>query len=474
MDKQQFVEQVINEVRSLAVSSVLSTRMELIFRGGYNKGLCPFHHDRKIGSFVATDRKQVWKCFSCGVGGDSIKFIALSDNINYLQSAFDIALDFGIISQSDYDEYFTRRRYKKEDIRKIERRYEEMDKVKWENNIADPEVLDAIFSAFIDSCSLSDTHKAHLINERGLTEKEIEDGKYFTFPTRRMMSSFSMKIRQQFQDEEVLSRIPGFYKDLSTNLYVFARHKGIGIGIQNAKGQIVGIQIRHDEKKDKSNRYVWFSSSFAMYDNEKYDCGTSSGSPVDVVYPDEITNTTVVITEGRFKAQQIAKHYGSIAISVQGVSSWKGIVRELEALPFAPTVKQRYKKGNVFRINCVCVAFDADMNYKVQVFQQLRAMTNQLEANGMPVYYLNWNEKFGKGIDDVILAGNRREIKRYEKEVWDKQYDEMLKILLDNEEYAEMKDVPEEVVQKYFYEHMNVKPLEPNQTSVKHQKRLAK
>jgi len=474
MDKQQFVEYVINDVRGIPVTSVLSTRMELVKRGGYTKGLCPFHHDRTIGSFVATDGKQVWKCFSCGVGGDSIKFVSLYDNINYLESAFRVALDFNVITTSEYEEYFERRRYKKEDIQRIQRRYEEIDKKKFENNIADPDTLHKVFSLFIESATLSDSHKEHLMKERGLSEEEIQEGKYFTFPTRRMMISFGQKVRSMFGNEDVLATIPGFYKDLSTNLYTFARHKGIGIGIQNADGKIVGIQIRHDNKGEKSSRYVWFSSSFAMYDNEKYDCGTSSGSPVDVVYPEKITNNTVIITEGRFKAQQIAKQKGSIAISVQGVSSWRGIVKELKSLRTSSIIKERYVPNKPFDINCVLVAFDADLSYNFQVFQQLRLMTNQLESENFNVYYLFWNEDFGKGIDDCILNGHGNEIKRYEKETWDKAYDDMLKILMEKESYAELKDVPKEVMKEYFHRYMKVEPLKPNELSRKHKQRKLK
>lgn len=480
MDKKQFIEQVIHDVRSIPVSTVLGSRMHLIYRGGYNKGLCPFHNDNKIGSFVATDKKQIWKCFSCGVGGDTIKFVAEYDAINYLESTFKLALEYNIISQSEYDEYFTRRRYKKEDIQRIQRRYEELDKAKFQNNIATPEILDKVFRILIDVSPLNEEHKKHLMEVRGLSEKEIQEGLYFTFPTRRKMATIAVRVKEAFEEgTDILETIPGFFFNKSDNLWTFATNKGIGIGIKNARGQVVGIQIRHDEKKEETApRYVWFSSSFAMYNDEKFDCGTSSGSPVDVVYPEVINNTTVFITEGRFKAQQLAKEKGSIVLSVQGVTTWRGIVDELQSIKFSPIAKQRYyKKDKPYDIQVVLVAFDADMNYKYQVFQQLRSMTNQLENKNYNVYYLNWNEQLGKGIDDVILNGHIDDIKRYDKEVWDKAYDEMLKVLIDNEEYAEMKDVPEEVLRKYFYQEMAKvlnHPLDRNQLSRKHQLAKAK
>lgn len=480
MDKRQFIDQMIESVRAIPVSTVLGSRMQLVHRSGYHKGLCPFHNDNRIGSFVATDKKQIWKCFSCGVGGDTIKFVAEFEGINYLESAFKLALEYGIISHSEYDEYYARRRYKATDILVIQRRYEEIDKSKFLNEIASPEILDKVFRIMINLSPLNETHKKHLIEERGLTEKEIEEGLYFTFPTRRKMASISAQLRNEFKEgTNILEKVPGFFFDKSDNLWTFAFNKGIGIGIKNAEGQVVGIQIRHDKKKDETaSRYVWFSSSFAMYNDDKYDYGTGSGSPVDVVYPDVVKNTTVFITEGRFKAQQIAKKTGSIAISVQGVSSWRGILKELQNIIKANIAHERYyrKHERKYRIDVVVVAFDADMNYKYQVFQQLRNMTDHLEKNNYNVYYLNWNEDLGKGIDDVILSGHMDKIKRYDKEIWDQEYDKMLKVLLEKEPYEEIKDVPVEVLQTYFYQemkHVIDNPLQRNEKSRKHKLAIA-
>jgi DNA primase len=487
MDKRQFADEVITNVRSLSVSSVLSTRMDLINRYGYNKGLCPFHNDGKIGSFVATDSKGIWKCFSCGVGGDTVKFVSLFDGINYLEAAFKLAVEYGIISSSEYEEYFERKRYSRDFIVNIERRYTELDKKRLENEIADDYVLDKVFRLFIEESRalsrskegtiLSAEHMEHLKNERNLTEEEIKEGMYFTFPTRWVLKDFSEQIRDRFKDGEmILAKIPGFYFDKKENRFTFAKHKGIGIGIKNAKGQVIGIQIRHDKKNEEKSRYVWFSSSFASYD-EKFEFGTSSGSPIDVVYPTVLKNRNIIITEGRFKSEQIAKEVGSIAISVQGVGSWRGIVKELEAIPESPILKKLLPDRD-FIINTVLVAFDADMNYKVQVFEQAKKMTDALESvedYKYPVYYLNWDENLGKGMDDVLISGNKTAIKRYDKQKWDKKYENMIQDILDNEEYLEIKNVPVEIVQNYYHEHFDTfAPLGKGDFSDKHKKKLEK
>ncbi|PLS19771.1 DNA primase [Bacillus sp. M6-12] len=492
MDKRQFADEVITSVRSLSITSVLSTRMDLKTRGGYSKGLCPFHNDGKLGSFVGTDSKGIWKCFSCGVGGDTVKFVALHDNINYLEAAFKLGLEYGIISSAQYEEYFERKRYTRDFIVSIERRYTEIDKKRLENEIAEDYVLDKVFRLFIQESRalsrskhgsiLSPEHMEHLKNERNLTEDEIKDGMYFTFPTRWVLKDFSEQLRDRFKDGEfILEKIPGFYYDKTINPktqrekgFTFAKHSGIGIGIKNSKGQVIGIQIRHDKKNEEKSRYVWFSSSFASYD-DKFEFGTSSGSPIDVVYPTVLKNRNIIITEGRFKSQQIAKEVGSIAISVQGVGSWRGIVKELDSIPESSVLKNLLPDRE-FVINTVLVAFDADMNYKVQVFEQAKKMTDALEKvedYKYPVYYLNWDENLGKGMDDVLISGNKQAIKRYDKQKWDKQYENMIQDILDKEEYLEIKNVPVEIVQRYYHEHFSqFAPLGKGDFSDKHKKKV--
>lgn len=484
MDKKQFAEYVINEVRALPVTSVLSTRMELIERYGVAKGLCPFHNDTHIGSFVVTDKKGIWKCFACGAGGDSSKFVSLLEGSNYLESAFKIALEFNIISSEEYEEYYARRRFSKDLIKRIEKKYTELDKKKFEHDIASDEILDKVFRLFIEECNLSETHQKHLKEERHLSDTEIKEGLYFTFPTNRKMASFRLKLEKAFPNEgvDILKNVPGFFKRKSDGLWSFTYHKGIGIGIKNAKGQVVGIQIRHDEKNsEKQSRYVWFSSSFASLDKENFEYGTSSGSPVDVVYPEKITNAYVYITEGRFKAQLLAKKMGSVVLSVQGVCSWRGIANELENLVNSNVLYERLTenlKGKPFKVKSLLVAFDADLNYKVQVFEQLRKMTDALESIDdfkYPVYYLNWNEELGKGIDDVFINQNEKGIRRYDKQKWDKHYQLMIEDILKKEPYENIKKVPAEIVKKYFYQHFtDFPPLTNGALSEKHKRHYLK
>jgi DNA primase len=53
--------------------------------GGSLKGLCPFH-DEKTPSFNVTPGKELFHCFSCGAGGDVIKFVQDIEHLTFAET----------------------------------------------------------------------------------------------------------------------------------------------------------------------------------------------------------------------------------------------------------------------------------------------------------------------------------------------------------------------------------------------------
>lgn len=461
------IDEIFERVRDISISRVISTRMELIKQGNYHKGLCPFHNDNTIGSFVVTEEKSLWKCFACGAGGDAAKFIAMTDKTNYIEASLKLARDFGIIEDDEYKKR-SRKKYTKEYIYAVEKKNQPETK---RAEIASPEILDDIYRTFIETAEnyykggskysgrLSIEHMEHLINERNLTETEIHDGDFFTFPPRFISRKFTKKIQEKY-DIDILSKIPGFYKEQGKDFYTFSKNKGIGIGVKNAQGFITGIQIRHDEKEEGRSRYVWFSSSFALYD-ERYEGGCSPGSPIDVVYPQgKVKLKYIFITEGRFKAVKIAQEYSAIAVSVQGIGTWRGIADELKKIPQSDIMANKNQKN--YEVEGVFIAFDADMQYKMQVFQQARKLADSLIQNGYLPNYITWDAEKGKGIDDLINNGYKSLIKRYEKLEWDRCYDSMVDIIIEEEKLSSTIEITEEMLKRYFPICMDMEPLQPS------------
>ena len=90
------------------------------------KCVCPFHKE-KTASLSISLQKQIWKCFGCGKGGDSISLVSELLNINALEAAKSINYTLGLgLDPNQKSNYFEINKYKNE------QKTEEIFK-KWEN-----------------------------------------------------------------------------------------------------------------------------------------------------------------------------------------------------------------------------------------------------------------------------------------------------------------------------------------------------
>ena len=63
--------------------------------GGHLKGLCPFH-DERTPSFNVTPGKELYHCFSCGEGGDVIKFVMKLESLQFGEAVERLAARAGV------------------------------------------------------------------------------------------------------------------------------------------------------------------------------------------------------------------------------------------------------------------------------------------------------------------------------------------------------------------------------------------
>jgi len=93
---------------SIDIIDVVGSFVELRKAGANYKANCPFHGE-KTPSFVVSPSKQIYHCFGCGVGGDSIKFLMELEKLTYPESIEKLAsmFNFSLIytkGSSDYSD----------------------------------------------------------------------------------------------------------------------------------------------------------------------------------------------------------------------------------------------------------------------------------------------------------------------------------------------------------------------------------
>lgn len=80
------------------IEDVVGSFVELKKSGARFLGLCPFHDDRHLGSFVVYPRLNCYKCFACGKGGSVLGFLeeqgmTFPDAIRWLGNKYHIDVD---------------------------------------------------------------------------------------------------------------------------------------------------------------------------------------------------------------------------------------------------------------------------------------------------------------------------------------------------------------------------------------------
>lgn len=83
-----------NLLACVDIVDLISSYVSLKKSGSSWVGLCPFHADKNPSMHV-NSTKGFYHCFSCGVGGDAIKFVMEMDKLNYPQAIEKIADMYG-------------------------------------------------------------------------------------------------------------------------------------------------------------------------------------------------------------------------------------------------------------------------------------------------------------------------------------------------------------------------------------------
>jgi hypothetical protein len=88
--------------------------------GREKTGLCPFHNEKRDGTFMVNDDKGIFKCFGCGAGGDVIEYLVRRNGVTFMQALKDLESDAGIdhrspVQNAEFDRLAERAKRERED-----------------------------------------------------------------------------------------------------------------------------------------------------------------------------------------------------------------------------------------------------------------------------------------------------------------------------------------------------------------------
>lgn len=87
--------ELTDQIHGVAINEIISRYISLSRAGAGYKASCPFH-DEKSASFMVDPRRNIFKCFGCGKGGDGISFVMEHQHVDFIQACKIINQDFNL------------------------------------------------------------------------------------------------------------------------------------------------------------------------------------------------------------------------------------------------------------------------------------------------------------------------------------------------------------------------------------------
>ena len=243
-------EELISLIKDrLDIVEVVSQHVALKKSGANYWGICPFHNDSKP-SMSVSPSKGIFKCFSCGAGGDALYFLAKYQNREYKDIVFELAEKFGI---------------------ELPKKFTSSDKTKEQKK----QMLEACQKAAkfynLQLKVAEDAHKANkALSDRGIDENIISKFTLGWAPNK--YDVLYKELKNEFS-EEVLEKA-GLILKSNSGGYIDRFRNRIIIPIQNENDEFVAFGARAVDK-DQNPKYLNSSDSL-IYNKSKLLFGLNS------------------------------------------------------------------------------------------------------------------------------------------------------------------------------------------------------
>ena len=375
----------------------------------YGKGRCAIHGSAGNECFYVNPKNQRYACYSCGKTGDAISFIQEMEGTDFIGAVYIAGVNLGLISQEECD---NRRinvnkqiNLKAKEIKRpvavaatAQQQHEEV------LTEADIDRNSNVYDALAFNCGLEQEDREKLLKERHIREDRVSE--YFTIKPDHtgLIAKMECLCKKLYgYSKEDIAKVPGFYLDDKGNLHLNNKMRTIAIRIKDSKGRTRMVQLRNKFAKEGDVKYFYLSSNAIN--------GNKAKMWVDVLYPNHITwkkqtpkellsegLATVIITEGKFKAEIISDTFKCPTISIPGIKTFENKVKaEISEI------------NKVKQMKNAMIMLDSDMADNIAVGESVIQMIEKelKDFDFKNTYVVVWDSKYGKGADDVILNGNK-------------------------------------------------------------------
>ena len=266
----------------LDIVDVVSQYVVLKKSGANYWGICPFHNDSKP-SMSVSPSKGIFKCFSCGTGGDALNFLVRIQNREYKDVILELAEKFGIELPKKFAPSNENKNQKAEMLKACEKA------AKFYN---------------LQLKTAADANKAtSYLQNRGITEDIINKFTIGWAPDK--FDSLYKELSKEFKDE-ILEKAGLILKSKNGN-WIDRFKNRLMIPIQNENGEYIAFGGRTLEKDAKIAKYINSSDSL-IYNKSKVLFGLNSAK--DSIKSED----SVIVMEGYFDV--ISAHANGIENAV--------------------------------------------------------------------------------------------------------------------------------------------------------------
>ena len=276
-------DEVISLIKDrLDIVDVVSQYVVLKKSGANYWGSCPFHNDSKP-SMSVSPSKGIFKCFSCGTGGDALNFLVRIQNREYKDVILELAEKFGIELPKKFAPSNENKNQKAEMLKACEKA------AKFYN---------------LQLKTAADANKAtSYLQNRGITEDIINKFTIGWAPDK--FDSLYKELSKEFKDE-ILEKAGLILKSKNGN-WIDRFKNRLMIPIQNENDEYIAFGGRTLEKDAKIAKYINSSDSL-IYNKSKVLFGLNSAK--DSIKSED----SVIVMEGYFDV--ISAHANGIENAV--------------------------------------------------------------------------------------------------------------------------------------------------------------